>query len=174
MRKLTLVRHATPEVRPDQHPSRWPLTVDGRRAAAELGSRLPKDGVLASSPELKAIETLCWAAAVDDKAVRTDRRFTEVSRPGEPFDDDHRSRRLAWVTGRLDERHAGWELPEEAAARFQSGLDAVDGNAVVVATHGMIIAAWLTSIGYVSRGDSVGELWAELRFPDLVTLTLPG
>ncbi|GAB3742358.1 histidine phosphatase family protein [Microlunatus parietis] len=100
------------------------------------------------------------------------RRFydipSEVVRPGEPFDDDHRARRLAWVIGRPDGRHRGWETPEQAAARFQAGLDDLPGE-VVVATHGMVLTAWLVARGVVAAGTEAGSFWTGLAFPDVVT-----
>lgn len=169
-RRVILLRHAAPDVHRDQQPSKWPLSAAGRSAAVGIGGFLPKEPALASSPEVKAVQTLAAAACVDPVAIQVDVRFGEVARPGEPFDDDHRSRRLAWVTGRLDERHATWEQPEEAAVRFQAGLDAVEGGIVVVASHGMVIASWLRTVGYVGPGEDVGRLWSNLRFPDLLDL----
>ncbi len=169
-RQVMLLRHAEPVVRSDQPPSLWPLSAAGRRAAAAIADQLPRDRALASSPEVKAIQTLSAAAGIAPDAVRVDERFAEVTRPGEPFDDDHRRRRLHWVIGRLDERHATWETPQEAAARFQTGVDALEGDRVVIASHGMIIASWLCSIGYVAPGEPTGRLWTGLSFPDLLTV----
>ncbi len=173
-RTITLIRHAAPQVRADQGPQSWPLSDAGRRSAAELRGRLPSPAALAASAELKAIETLCLAASVTVEEIRIDDRFGEVVRPGEPFDDDYKARRLAWVTGQLDPRHDTWETPDQVAQRFQSGLDALDADAVVVAGHGMAITAWLISIGHVEPGEAAGDLWLHLGFPDLITATVVG
>ncbi|MBO0811350.1 MAG: histidine phosphatase family protein [Microlunatus sp.] len=169
---VIIVRHAEPEVRADLPPASWPLSPAGRLAAAGLHGTLPAAAGLASSSELKAIETICLAAAVEPEAVTVDDHFGEVRRPGEPFDDHHRDRRLAWITGRPDARHAAWETPEQAARRFQDGLDQLDGEIVVVGTHGMIITAWLVAIGEVRPGDAAGACWQQLAFPDVLTITL--
>lgn len=76
------------------------------------------------------------------------------------------------MTGRLDERHTSWESPEESAARFQAGLNALTGRSVIVASHGMVITAWLSQFGYVPAGDATGAFWMSLRFPDLVEVTV--
>ena len=122
---------------------------------------------MASSPERKAVETLRLACDVDsDDSIRLDHRFGEVHR-AEPVEADFRSRRFAWVSGRLDERHRGWETPAEAADRFQAGLDALDGD-VLIATHGMIMTAWLVAHGAVDAGDPAGAYWSRLTLPDII------
>ncbi len=122
---------------------------------------------MASSPERKAVETLHLAYGVGgDDSIRVDHRFGEVRRV-EPVDADYRERRFAWVSGRLDERHRGWETPARAADRFQAGLDDVEGD-VLVATHGMIMTAWLVARGVVSAGDPAGAYWSRLALPDIV------
>ncbi len=165
--KVTLLRHAAPEVRPGVRPERWSLSADGRQAARLLRGQLPERAVLASSGEAKAIETLCLATGRDRHRLHIDDNFGEVQRV-EPFDDHHHSRRLAWVRNELDDRHIGWETPSQAAVRFQAGLDAIDDD-VVVATHGMVMAAWLVARGIVEPGPSAGACWIRLTFPALVT-----
>ena len=152
--KVILLRHAAPEVRPGVRPERWSLSADGRQAARLLRGQLPERAVLASSREAKAIETLCLAAGRDRHRLHIDDNFGEVQRI-EPFDDHHHSRRLAWVRNELDDRHIGWETPSQAAVRFQAGLDAIDDD-VVVATHGMVMTAWLVARGIVEPGQSAG------------------
>lgn len=58
---------------------------------------------------------------------------------------DYLQRRMAWVEGRLDERHEGWETPQVTAHRFAAAVadHAVPGTPLVVASHGMAITAWL-------------------------------
>jgi broad specificity phosphatase PhoE len=164
--KVVLVRHAMPTLDPDQAPEDWPLSPGGRLAAAALRPSLPGAAVRLASTERKAVETL--ALATDLPPVQ-DIRFGEVARPGEPFDDDVRDRRRAWVEGRPDQRHRGWERPGEAAARFGAALaDHASDLPLVVATHGMVLTAWLVSVGHVDAGAAAGRLWAELAFPDVV------
>jgi broad specificity phosphatase PhoE len=101
-----------------------------------------------------------------------DARFCEVARPGEPFDDDVLDRRRAWVEGRLDRRHDDWELPGEAAERFHRGVMNYDrSDPIVIATHGMVLTAWLVAIGEVSSGRPAGGFWRSMTLPLVITLS---
>ena len=80
---------------------------------------------------------------------------------------------VAWVEGRLDGRHEGWESPEVAAARFHDGVLAhATGGPLVIGTHGMVLTAWLVSIGRLAPGPAAGEFWSGLRFPDVVAASV--
>lgn len=173
-RTLILLRHAQPEVSARVAPREWPLSAAGRRAAGRLVGRIPPDAVLASSAEVKAVQTLAIAAGVGADDLRLDLRFGEVHRPGEPFDDAVVDRRRAWIEGRLDDRHRGWESQQEAAGRFAAGIDAIDAEAIVVASHGMIIISWLVAIGAVASGRSAGDRWSALGFPELIDVSPSG
>lgn len=152
-----------PQVRADQDPARWELTAEGRAAAAALRVRLPTAATVAASDEAKAVETMVAATGV---APRVDPRFGEVRRPPEPIAGDFRAARLDWVTGRLDGR--GWERPAEAAARFAAGLDELDGEVLLIGTHGMVMTAWLVSVGRIAPGAAAGRFWSSLRLPDVI------
>lgn len=160
-----------PEVVQGVDATAWPLSAAGRSAARRLSHALPDGAVLVSSPEVKAVQTLEEASGT---RPLVDARFREVCRPGEPLNGEFRERRRAWVESRLDDRHPGWETPDEAAARLQAGVDGYPSQDVVVATHGMVMVAWLVSIGHVPAGDAAGDRWSSLAFPDLVTVTVAG
>ncbi len=100
-------------------------------------------------------------------------RFNEVQRD-EPFDNDFRSRRRAWVEGKLDDRHAGWETPEEAASRFDEAVREYGerGERLVIGSHGMVITAWLVHAGLLQPGVAAGRFWEALAFPELVEVDL--
>jgi broad specificity phosphatase PhoE len=158
-RMLILVRHAMPAATPESPPDAWELSDDGARSAASLRALLPRDARLAASTEPKAWQTL---GGPDD--VELDSRFCEVARPEEPWSDDFRTRRAAYVAGTVP---PGWETHESVATRFADGVNALGGGArpVVVASHGMAITVWLTSIGVIGA-ESAEAFWRELRFPD--------
>lgn len=166
--RVVLVRHAEPEVMPDVDPRRWRLSEAGRIAARTLGARLPAHAVLVSGTEPKAYETLTCAAG-PDVAVAQHPGFDEVDR-NEPFDADYRARRMAWVQGRLDERHAGWETPHETAIRFDQAiaLHATAGSPLVVASHGMAITAWLVYERRLLVLRDAGRFWSAMAFPDVI------
>lgn len=163
---IHLVRHAMPQVRTDLAPDAWALSAEGARAARELRGALPSDATVVSSPERKAIETVRLATARDPMVCA---QFAEVDRPGEPFDGDPRPRQRAWVQGWLDERHQGWESPGAAAARFAAGIATAPAVPhLVVGTHGMVLTAWLVSIGRLPAGVVAGDWWGQLTLPAVV------
>lgn len=167
--QIHLLRHAMPETWPEVTPSAWTLTPSGRDAARAMGRRLPRGVTVLSSAERKAIET---ARCATGREPLIDPRFGEVERPGEPFDDEARERRGAWIRGETDARHKRWESMIEAARRFTAGVaDQRAGGDLLIATHGMVMVAWLVSIGRLDAAPTAEEYWASLTFPDLVTVT---
>jgi len=172
--KIVLVRHAEPSVVPGTDPAAWALSPAGRRAAERLRHRLPSEtGIWVASQELKAYQTLQCLAVGAERSILRDERLDEVRRD-EPFDDDFRSRRQAWVEDRLDARHDGWEAPRAAATRFDEAIrdHAGPGAPPVVGSHGMVITAWLVHRGRVRPGREAGRFWTGLELPVLVELDL--
>jgi 2,3-bisphosphoglycerate-dependent phosphoglycerate mutase len=158
---LILVRHALPAVDPSTPPSQWPLSSDGRAAAALLP--LPPSADLVASTEPKAVETLSSFGHVVQ-----DSRFGEIHREGEPFDGNFRELRLAYMEGAA---HPLWEPHADAVARFDAAISShsVPGRTLVVGTHGMVLTVWLTArIGLLSPGS----FWSDLRFPDALHVDL--
>ena len=155
-----------PELVPDADPAGWVLSAEGMAAAAELRTRLPDGAYLVASDEPKAWQTVDPTGS----AVVKDARFGEVRRD-EPFGDGFRERRLAYLTGT---DHDGWEARDDVAARFGAGvadhLAAAVDRPLVVATHGMAVTLWLTSVGVVTDPE---PFWLGLGLPDLVEVRLP-
>lgn len=152
---------------PAVDPSMWALSEAGRRAAKQLSQCLPRAGRWVSSTERKAYETLLCAGR--SSIVTKDSRFDEVRRT-EPFDDDFKARRRAWVEGRLDVRHRGWESPPEAAERFELGVREhfADNEDLVVGTHGMVLTAWLVHARRRLEATEAGPFWEQLGLPDVI------
>lgn len=168
--RILLVRHAMPEITPSGDPRDWPLSPAGRTSAAKLHERLPSTGVWVASDEVKAYETLSCAAPPDRGIpVTQDARFGEVRRI-EPFDQDFKRRRRAWVEGHLDARHEGWERPSDAASRFDLAVGeySARGRPLVIGSHGMVLTAWLVHIGFVAAGRAAGDYWEAMTFPDVI------
>ena len=166
-RRIHLLRHAMPLTDPRVEPSRWELSGPGRQAARRIAAEIPVHARLLSSSETKAIQTARLAAA---REPAIDGRFDEVRRPGEPFDDRARDRRRAWIMGELDARHTGWESITEAGARFDSAVREHDAGDLVIATHGMVITAWLLTMGRLRGGSEAAGFWARLPFPALISI----
>lgn len=167
MSVLYVVRHAMPDVDPDQEPASWPLSEAGRSAAHALVKRLPEDALLVASDEPKAWQTLDPTG--DGSGVTKDARLREVRRE-EQFSDDFRVARRAYVDGA---DHAGWENRRAVAARMQAAVDeqqaAAGERPLVIAGHGMSLTVWITAA--VGLSDP-GAFWAALRFPDLLAIDL--
>lgn len=167
--RILLVRHAEPQASPGADPQRWSLSEAGRSAATRLVSRLPATGRWVASTEVKAYETLLCARADEAFSIAQDARLDEVRRV-EPFDDDFRARRRAWVEGRLDVRLAEWETPLEAAARFDEAVTDHSGRAstLVIGSLGMVLTAWLVHArGAVARQEA-GGFWDAMAFPEVI------
>jgi 2,3-bisphosphoglycerate-dependent phosphoglycerate mutase len=160
---LLLVRHSIPAHGPEIPARDWPLTSEGRAAAAALCARLQGDALLVASTEPKAIQTLESAGS-----PVTDPRFDEIGRI-EAYADDFRTARRAYVEGA---DHPDWEPREDVVRRFAAGIAdhyAGTGRPVVIATHGMAMTLWLTAtIGLPDPGG----FWAGLTFPDAYVVDL--
>ncbi|MFD5225484.1 NUDIX domain-containing protein [Microbacterium sp. NPDC058342] len=158
-----------PEVVVSAPPSAWRLSAEGTADA----SALMIDATTAvSSPETKAVQTAALALHVDAAAIIQDMRFREVDRE-EQVHYGFREARRAWVSGRLDARHDGWETPDAAAHRFHMGLLAHSADHLIVGTHGMVLTAWMVSMGLVAAGDAAVGFWEGLGFPDVIDLDIP-
>jgi broad specificity phosphatase PhoE len=147
-----------PAFGPDAPAHVWDLAAEGRRAAESLREVLPFGAALVSSPETKARQTL---EPTGTPAI--DARFREVDRD-EAFDEGFRERRLAYVAG---VGHPGWESHAYVIERFDAGirswLQRAGGRPLVVATHGMAMTLWLTTIGV----DDPASFWSALLLPDV-------
>ena len=171
MSTLVLVRHALPAADKDAPPADWSLSPEGERAAAQLVDHLPGLATLVSSPEAKAAATLAPAARFREDPVVQDGRFREVDRPEEPWGEDVRRTRRAYLDGHLEE---GWEPHSDVARRFGAGVEwwsRLSGDRpLVVASHGMAMTVWLVGTGALAR-DQAGDFWERMRFPELLRLT---
>jgi broad specificity phosphatase PhoE len=167
--RIFLVRHSEPQVSPLVDPREWSLSESGRSAAERLRGRLPAVGVWVASTEAKAYETLLCARCDGYPSIAQDARLDEVRRV-EPFGDDFRARRRAWVEGRLDERHMGWETPLDAATRFDAvvrGHSALE-SALVIGSHGMVLTSWLVHARGAVDQQAAGTFWEEMTFPHVI------
>jgi broad specificity phosphatase PhoE len=159
---IILVRHAMPKLEPGVDPAQWTLSDDGLAAARSAGHLLPAGAVLVSSDEPKAHATL--TAMVPGRPLTLDRRLREVARPVEPFDDDFRSARLAYVAGDPPD---GWEPSIAVAARIDAAITdhQTPGRPLVLAGHGMAFTTWLSAHRLIADPRA---FWSDLRLPDLV------
>ncbi|WP_166997799.1 histidine phosphatase family protein [Paramicrobacterium fandaimingii] len=169
MCKIIFVRHARPVVDASLAPEDWELSDSGARAARRAAFEVPASAQVLSSTEHKAIETTALVTRRGIADVTTDPGFGEVRRR-EPVDDEFRDRRQAWIAGKPDNRHQGWESFGAATERMHESLVRHRSDLIVVGTHGMILTAWLMSIGLVPSGAQAVSFWEGLKLPDIVTV----
>jgi broad specificity phosphatase PhoE len=158
---LILVRHARPQVMPDQPPASWALSANGLQDARQLGDRLretqPGVNSVVCSNERKAIET---AEALGLGEVRIDRRLREVERPWYENEPLFREAVQQYLAGKPV---VGWEVFAEAVARFDAACSEVAEGEVVV-SHGTVMSAWLSHT--VGPSFDTTAFWEQLRLPD--------
>ena len=163
-RHLLWVRHARPAPDPATPAREWPLTTEGRKAAARLARTLgPLAGPLAvvTSDERKATETadaLCEALGLGPAKVNAGLR--EVQRPW--TDGDYRAAAREYLRSGSA---PGWEPRDEVLRRVSSALAehwGPEGTTIAVG-HGLAMSVWAAD---AIEGLDAVEFWDSLAFPD--------
>lgn len=163
-RHLLWVRHALPAADPATPARDWPLTPEGRDAAAALARSiqgLPGPRALVTSDERKAVETaeaMCDALDLAPAEVCADLR--EVQRPW--TEGDYRAAAREYLRSGSA---PGWEPREEVLGRVTTAL--VDhwwpeGTTIAVG-HGLAMSIWAAEA--IDGRDAI-EFWEGLAFPD--------
>ncbi len=173
MQRVFLVRHAEPLIDIDQPASEWPLTPRGTANAQSLAGALPAldAAKIIASPERKALETARVIAGALGLPVAQDDRFSEQGAKAGQFLTDYAEFR-ALVRHHFDhpdEVVLRQESSNDAGARFGAAVtehrqspDAA--GALVIVSHGRIMASWLASV----TGADAWEIWTGFRLPDLL------
>lgn len=157
MKRILLVRHALPVVTPESDRTQWPLTDEGRAAAAALV--VPdRDWVWWSSDERKAIET----AEAMGHTPMTSPAFREITCPW--VGDNKNELTCRYLSG---EPLPDWEPAADAVARFTAGVAAIDGDDIAIVTHGMVATLYTAS---VQADLDAPAFWSALQFPDAWTV----
>lgn len=178
MRKLILIKHASPQVEPDAPPERWHLSDEGRQKCETLAGALRplEPAVVVSSEEMKAIETGQIVAQ-------------HLGRPHHAAPDLHEHDRsnvpqlrtaeyismMELLFRRPNDLVLGNETAVAALSRFESALDEVlmahpEGNVAVV-SHGTVIALLLEKLDRQRRGF---DIWRAMKLPSFAVVGLPG
>ncbi len=174
MPTLYLVRHAWPEVRPDEPAEQWPLSEQGRAHAVGVGQSLRDEGIRAvrSSPEPKALETAELIADQLGLDVTVDRDLGEARRTWVAEDYE------TFVARFFAEPEAsanGWERAIDAQRRMVAAVDRFaeelgDGAGLIV-SHGLVLSLYLAYLALRSLVDL--DDWRAIRMPDLAVVELP-
>jgi broad specificity phosphatase PhoE len=147
----------------------WRLDHEGRAAARELASALPRAPLVVTSDEPKAQQTAEELVGAGGGTLSVDARVAETRRP-HVWDANFAELARQFVGGH---RHPGWETQDAVVSRFDAAvreaLAASHGAPVVVVTHGQALTLWLRSVDAVDDGP---RFWSELAFPDAWTVSL--
>jgi len=177
MRKLILIKHASPLVDANVPSEQWELSQEGRsRCAALAGALRPySPAVIVSSSEPKAEQTAQLVAAELGVGVEKGDDLYEHDRsnvphmPGREFIS-----MMELLFRRPGELVLGDETADEAADRFEQAVQQAlaahpDGNVAIV-SHGTVIALLLARRG-AGRGF---QTWREMGLPSFAVLEVPG
>ncbi len=176
MRKLILVKHSLPEIRPDRLAAEWVLTEEGRKRAAAIARRiaLHEPDVIGASNEPKATETAQIIARELGKSVEIFEGIHEQERkslellPGGKFESA-----VAELFARPEEPVFGDETATQALDRFRDAVDRVlethpDENVALV-SHGRVITLYVSGC----TGIEPFPFWRRLGLPSFVVMSLP-
>jgi broad specificity phosphatase PhoE len=177
---LILVKHARPEIEPEQPAAQWALSEAGREACEPLAQALAvwKPEALVASTEAKAAETARLTAERLGVPWRTAPGLYEHDRTDTPYfaaEADYAAHVEALFL-RPDERVYGRETAREALNRFSVALDAAvakyAGRCVAVVAHGTVIALYSAHLWHMD-GRAGYDLWRRLGLPSLVIARAP-
>ena len=189
MRKLILIKHASPLVDPGLPPEKWPLSEEGKARCEALARELAawSPAVVVSSEEMKAAETGRIVAETLGVPHRVAADLHEHDRSNVP---QLRSAEFISLMELLFRRPNDLVLGKETAvaalSRFESALDEVvmeqpEGNVAVV-SHGTVIALLLEKRNRSAEADPTRpgpkrrgfEVWRAMKLPSYAVLSLPG
>jgi len=177
MRKLILIKHASPQVQPDLPPERWPLSDEGKAKCALLAEHLAaySPAVVVSSDEMKAEETGQILAERLGVSHHVAADLHEHDRSNVPQLSTAEFISLMELLFRRPwDLVLGKETAVAALSRFESALDEVlmehpAGNVAVV-SHGTVIALLLEKLEPKRRGF---DAWRAMKLPSFAVLSVP-
>lgn len=176
MRRIILIRHSLPVVRPELPAETWQLSQEGRRRAGLLADGLSQFDMAAlwSSVEPKAVETARIIGDSTGLTVEVDRRFNEQRRASVPYLGNEAFRAAVGdALTRAGELVFGEETVSAALRRFRAALLSAHRSApagdIAIVSHGTVIA------GLVARelGIDPVPVWHGLGLPGYVAITWP-
>ena len=177
MRKLILVKHASPLVIPGTPPEKWKLSDKGRESCEPLAEAVREHApaVIVSSEEPKAKETAELLGEKLAVPVETAKGLHEHDRSNVPhMRSGEFISHMEVFFRKPTERVLGRESAVQALDRFESAVNAVvakhpEGNIAIV-SHGTVIALFAAEFS-----DRYGfELWREMGLPSYAVFRLPG
>ena len=177
MRKLILIKHASPQVQADLPPEQWPLSEEGRAKCVLLAKQVAEFAPVAvvTSEELKAAETGKIVAGLLGVPFDTSPDLHEHDRSNVPqMRTPEYISTMELLFRRPNELVLGKETAVAALSRFRSALDEVllehPEGSVAVVSHGTVIALLLEALDRTRKGY---EIWRAMKLPSFAVLSLP-
>jgi broad specificity phosphatase PhoE len=175
MRRLILIRHSVPDIRPDIPPALWQLSADGVARARAFASRIhpgTADRIFTSS-EPKAVQTACALAEVWKLPVEEAAGLHEHERPVSPMlSPEQFEAKIRELLARPAELVFGAETAEAARVRFDIAVQQLvrrTDRDVLIVSHGTVIALFVAAYGYLDAFT----FWKRQQMPCAVTFALP-
>jgi broad specificity phosphatase PhoE len=175
MRRLTLIKHARPQVDPHTSSDQWTLADEGRAAAAALAGVLRGQAfaTVVSSREPKARETAEIIGTKLAKPVRTAEGLHEHDRRNVPHMDSREFiSHVALFFRDADRLVLGDETADQAYDRFAAAVDRVlaeEPGDVAIVSHGTVIALLAERR---ARQDPF-PLWRRMGQPSYIVFEVP-
>lgn len=176
MRKLILIKHASPFVIPGTPPERWRLSDKGKESCSPLADALKAHAptIVLSSEEPKAKETaqlvaerMGLPASVAKGLHEHDRSNVPHMRSGEFISH------MELFFRRPRELVLGRETAEQATQRFEaavrSALSAHPEETIAIVAHGTVISLLVANYS----GENPFTLWRRMGLPSFAVLSLP-
>lgn len=183
MRRLYLIRHATPTIQPQQPAREWTLSERGAREAEVLAGSAAEWGIEAiySSSEPKARGTALIIGDALGLPVHVVAAFDELRMPewignSDEFNDlvravleDSLPPSAPQLEPLIDMRAP--ERADAAAARFAEGIHIVEQGAMpaAVVSHGRVLTSYLASRGGI---EDAFEFWRSIPMPGWTVIDL--
>jgi broad specificity phosphatase PhoE len=162
-RTVIFVRHGKIVKDPSVHATLWDLSEDAKQELQLLSEKLPMDKIdrVYASTENKSIQTAKVFADQLDLPVIAREEFCEVGRSAKFFTDEEFLEEKEKQLTDLDYVSEGGESCAEALKRFNRGLEEIDGEVVLIVSHGTVLSTYFTDL--METTDRLAA-WKKLKF----------
>ena len=171
--RLILVKHAMPEITPGAPPSTWPLSEEGRKAAAVLARKLAAHDPVAivASGEAKAFDTARSLGEVLGLVPTQDEGLGEhFNETGDFLPRAEIEARIERLFAEPDKLVHGEETGDQARERFAAAIarqrQAHPTGTLVLVAHGRVISLWASR----ELGVEAMPLWRSLGLPSALVI----
>lgn len=153
MTTYIFVRHGKTIQDPNKDPTEWDLQKDALEKIKTFN--LDFDAAY-SSTEPKAYKTI---EPLTKNIVQL-KEFAEIKRTNEYLTNEEFMQIKKDTLENFDYAPEGWETLNQGLKRFKDGLEKTFEETVVIATHGTILAGYLSTVS----NQKAYDLWQEMSF----------